>query len=277
MQKRTTAGPDGRKGFTLLEILVVVTIIGILAGLIVVSMSSAREAARISKLKTFSSSLRSSLLASLVSEWRLDEASGLPQDSWGSNHFISNTAVSAGSECVDRNCLRYDGASYQSSVGDSENLRPGEEITVESWFNLNNLTGTQTIVSKDNPGPTNYWMDVRGSGTQICVGGYTSASGACYNCALMAVSAGQWHHLAFSYNRQKMKIFLDGAERSSIDLSCVLNASAAPVRFGTRNGAGSFINGYIDTVRIYNKALSLSEIKGNYFAGLADKLAKPDM
>ena len=115
---------------------------------------------------------------------------------------------------------------------------------------------------------------MRASGAQICVGGYTSASAACYNCASIAVSANQWHHLAFSYNQQKMKIFLDGAERSSLDLTCVLNASAAPVRFGTRNGSGSFINGYMDTSRIYGKALNLSAIKENYLAGLSDLLAR---
>jgi len=264
------------KAFTLIELLVVIAIVGILAGLAVVNMSGATEAARIAKLKVYSSSLRSSLLSSLVSEWRLDEESGLPQDSWGKNHFISNTAVSTTSGCVDKNCLSFNGTSNQSSINDSDDLRPGEEITVESWFKLNNLSGTQSIISKDTPGPTNYWMDVRASGAQICVGGYTSAGAACYNCSSIAVSANQWHHIAFSYNRQKMKIFFDGAERSSLDLACVLNASAAPLRFGTRDGSGSFINGYMDTVRIYNKALILSEIKENYLAGLAERFAKSD-
>lgn len=262
------------KAFTLIELLVVIAIIGILAGMVVVNMSGATDSARIAKSKVFSNSARSSLLMNRVSEWTLNEASGLPQDSWGGNSAVLNTAVSTSSGCVDGNCLSFNGSSNQVSVNDSDSLRPGMEIAVEAWFKMNNLSGTQTIISKDNPGPTNYWMDVRSNGSQICVGGYTSASGICYNCSSIAVSANQWHHIIFSYDQQKMKIFFDGAERSSLSLACALNSSAAPLRFGTREGSGGFLNGYLDTVRVYNKALTLSEIKNIYAAGIGRKMAE---
>ena len=69
--------------FTLIELLVVIAIIGILSGLIITTMSGATESARIAKLKVYSNSVRNTLGANLVSEWKFDNSNA--NDSWGSN------------------------------------------------------------------------------------------------------------------------------------------------------------------------------------------------
>ena len=50
-----------KKAFTLIELLVVIAIIGILSGLIVVTMSGVTQKARIAKAQAFSNSLRNAL------------------------------------------------------------------------------------------------------------------------------------------------------------------------------------------------------------------------
>ena len=76
--------------FTLIELLVVIAIIGILSGLIITTMSGATESARIAKLKVYSNSVRDTLGANLVSEWKLDQIVGSSApyttlDTWGTN------------------------------------------------------------------------------------------------------------------------------------------------------------------------------------------------
>jgi prepilin-type N-terminal cleavage/methylation domain-containing protein len=68
-----------KQAFTLIELLVVIAIIGILSGLIVVSMSGVTQKATIAKAQVFSNSLRNSLMLNLISEWKLD---GNANDSW---------------------------------------------------------------------------------------------------------------------------------------------------------------------------------------------------
>jgi len=61
-----------RQAFTLIELLVVIAIIGILSGLIIVSMNGITNSATVAKAQVFSNSLRNALMMNLVSEWKFD-------------------------------------------------------------------------------------------------------------------------------------------------------------------------------------------------------------
>ena len=75
---------QNNKSFTLIEILVTIVIIGILAGVIMISTSSAIDKASISKSKVFSDSVRNSMLLNLIFESSLDAIEGT------SSPFLTN-------------------------------------------------------------------------------------------------------------------------------------------------------------------------------------------
>ena len=86
-----------------------------------------------------------------------------------------------------------------------------------------------------------------------------------------------WQHVVLIRKSGVVFGYLDGANmlisgNSGADFNCVNN-------IGTRIGAVSgttpsaFMKGFLDEIRIYNTALSTSQIKQNYIAGLNSLLA----
>ena len=71
------------KSFTLIELLVVVSILGLLSSLVLIGLQGAKDQADIGKAQEFSHTVRVSLGADLVGEWRLDNNAKYYSSSWG--------------------------------------------------------------------------------------------------------------------------------------------------------------------------------------------------
>ena len=79
------------------------------------------------------------------------------------------------------------------------------------------------------------------------------------------VNDGSWHHIAYFISAGSQKLYVDGAEvASGTTSSTAQNNTTAPTRIGRNWDASGYFNGSIDQVRIFNKALSTSEIATLY-------------
>jgi hypothetical protein len=75
---------------------------------------------------------------------------------------------------------------------------------------------------------------------------------------------GEWTHLAATYDGSSMKVYYDGVVVGEMEASGQLGVSDGTLCIGTKHEtapAGDEYNGMLDDVRIYNRALSVSEIK----------------
>ena len=75
---------------------------------------------------------------------------------------------------------------------------------------------------------------------------------------------GVWHHVVGTYDRQHIKIYVNGKLKGS-------NARTGAMPLNENNTVVGFWNndffpGLIDEVRVYNRALSAEEVRGNMFA-----------
>src|SRR5260221_12154036 len=86
---------------------------------------------------------------------------------------------------------------------------------------------------------------------------------------------GAWTHLAITYDGAMIRLYVDGAETANSPVTSPLTSSTAPLRIGGDAVYGQFFNGTIDEVRVYARALSADEIRGDMSAPLGTGAANP--
>ena len=64
-----------------------------------------------------------------------------------------------------------------------------------------------------------------------------------------------------------MRIYVDGVQRGSRSASGNITSYATPLRVGTNGGLGEDAKGLVDDVRIYNRALSATEVATLFSGG----------
>lgn len=284
-----------RIAFTLIELLVVIAIIGILSGLIVVTMSGVTQKANIARGQVFSNSLRNALMMNLVSEWKFDDLSTAVQgsaftDSWnGGNNMILSTGsdgldkLKSGTDCVFGKCLSFDGSNDYAYVSGSDsvssNLTITGPITLSAWVKFSILGTAGSIVTKGVLflGNGNYGYSLeKGSDDkayfQIC-----NTTTRYYVSSLSAINT-DWHNVVATWDgtagTNGVKLYIDGVlnNQGSSTIS-LMGQPNYQFRIGMDGNGSSPLNGLIDEVRIYNAATSSFLIKEQYYSGLNSLLA----
>jgi len=148
-------------------------------------------------------------------------------------------------------------------------------FTLEAWAFPRDWANWATIMNKATDGwwsnTTNgMWADTGGFG---CVMGSNIAA----NPAGSVISVhhipplNQWHHIVCTADGTNLIMFVNGVEIGRRAISLLTHprtSNTAPIVIGRRCvGCGPSFNGLIDEVRIYNRALSASEVRANFNAG----------
>lgn len=276
-----------RRAFTLIELLVVIAIIGILSGLIVVTMGGVTAKANIAKSQVFSNSLRNALMLNLVSEWKFDGSGKSDNsnlvlsdtsylgDSWGDNDIYAinlNPKIRTGINCVYGACVEFNEEVAAIYVGDSPNLYLGSGFSLEFWFYPSTSTSSANVYKSSNEwqiyyGASTYYFHIRDDDAS----GYI---GKTLNKNISGNVYGQWNHLVVSWNGTAssggIKMYINGKDVSSVLTdynSGVFTAMRDTSNDLTLQNLTSETN-RIDGTRIYKEAVPSSFVKERYFSGL---------
>lgn len=149
------------------------------------------------------------------------------------------------------------------SVGDDLGLRISKNITLSSWVKTS-AVGIGQIISKD--GNNGYRFRLNATNQLNLIIGITGSTNVLQCSSNAVVPAGEWHHVAvtasFSGNVCTVRFYIDGVLKDTLTMAASeIEPGSGPLVIGA-NGldGGQPLLGYLDDVRIYNYALSNSEI-----------------
>jgi prepilin-type N-terminal cleavage/methylation domain-containing protein len=258
-------------GFTLIEVLVVVGILGILTAMIFPSLNQARHNARVAKGAEFNKYLdtivTSDFDALAFGAWNMTDAkaggSTITDDLVGNILEVrsgatwnTDTPLGAGQSVAcnaSYPCLFRNGNSLVNGTTLSNN--PTREQTIAVWFKLDNLpTGAGSY--------TNIMYLSNGSQPRIMVRADGRVTGMYTNGGIyMSTSFGiikpeRWYHVAFIYNENDARLYINGKEEARDSDTAPLPLGAQHIYFGTSTQS---VGLKLWNPRIYNTGVPLGD------------------
>jgi len=169
---------------------------------------------------------------------------------YGNNGTLTNGPTWQG-----RDGLDVDGVDDYVNLVNAVN--PGLPMTISTWVKFKTSAGTQIIAEADGIGVQIY----QGSGVV-----YSGIRGDFPSSISSPVSIDTWYHIVFVVNSTSQRSFsMDGNFIG--ETSNTVATATGFTKITSRGGGGYFLNGLLDDVRIYDRALSASEVARLYTAG----------
>lgn len=213
--------------------------------------------------------------AEVVALWLLDDGKGdSAKDSTGRGHEGKITDGKWVDGKFDK-ALRFQEGTH-IEVPDHEDFQFTETFTIELWANLENLPKDHVgIPGKGHDAPIGSFVfhPTKLNAKQFELRFYLSQGNAWPMVKSGAISFGEWHHLAGTYDGSEFKVYVDGklagaaAQKGKINLS-----KGAPLKFAYDCCGNRNLIGILDEIRLSNVALSEAEIQKS-LGGLARTLA----
>ena len=208
----------------------------------------------------------------LVAAWGFDEGTGsiLVDHSGLGNHGVLE-GPGWTTEGKHGGALLFDGVDDLVTVADSDSLDLTRSFTLEAWVKVAQLGADwQTVVLKEQPGHLLYALYAgeppNGPGAHANLG--TDNDSDMHVTAGSPLSVDTWVHLAGTYDGTDLKLFVDGVETGSIPVAGTMAPSDSPVRLGGNAVWEEWFAGLMDDVRIYDRALTASEIQADMALGV---------
>ena len=277
-------------GFTIIELLIVITIISLLSSIIIASLQSARSKASVGAGLAFSTYNYHALGTSAMALWNFDESSNQiltsgqgALDTSGNNRTLfansvainrsTNTPAQSGYSFVTPLPAVSNGFAHVAISGNDTGSDVASNLTMSAWVYLTSISGSNDypIVDVANSSDSLFPLYLGVNTSTRKYNCYSDAVGSAAN-LFGNVTLNQWHFVTCSINMSTKTItgYVDGA--SVVNTNGATSTTAYPITTINVGGDANFVitpyyTGYIDSVSIYTQALSDRQINEMYAFG----------
>lgn len=193
-------------------------------------------------------------------------------DSVGTNHgtLENGTTYTAGKV---GQALSFDGVDDRMYIPDSSSLHFGsDDLTIALWVKVTSTGTVQSLMYKEGIAPNFPGVGLRiapdntlqgiavDCGTGSC--GFGSSRHVVHGAT--SVVDGTWHHAVFVKNGTLQKVFVDGLVDGSLNETSWNTDSTGPMYIGSDNGNLYPVNGAMDEIKLFHRALSDQEVQNMY-------------
>ena len=267
-----------KKGFTLVELLVVIAIIALLAAIALVALGGARDKARIAAGLEFEANLRHSLGAYAVGIWDFNEGSETTaNDSSGfDNHgtLVGTAAFSSEGDTPsgDGYAVSFDGGGeYVDITGFGVPSGP-QGRTVSLWVKaaVEDLSNTQHKILRNSPdngdGINDKGITINYRGDDFYAYVYDENADRCSIRIVNNPDIGKWYHLVLTHDDVDANVYANGIYVTTKECIGSIFYDGA-FRLGCYSATHMNFNGSVDNVMVFDQVLSLTQIEQLYVEG----------
>jgi hypothetical protein len=210
------------------------------------------------------------LLNSLVAYWKLDETSSTRFDSTSNNNDLTDNNTVGSATGKIGNAADFDGTNYLSAPNNAT-FSPTGHFTVTGWVRLQTILG--------NPGIAGVWHFTSVNDRQwiLYVNGSSKYSAfsvspdGINDTTLFSppgLSVGTWYFLAAGWDGSNMFLSINaGTPETTAFSGPIYSGATNPFEVGAYDGGAAFMDGRIDEIGLWHRALTVSEISLLYNSG----------
>jgi hypothetical protein len=165
---------------------------------------------------------------------------------------------------------------YNSINGGVFDFAGGKGMNVEEDLGAHSQFSIEIWYYKNGSATTQYFTDARNNGGQWFLSNYSNYNinyqGAAYYNFDTTYNVSntdfinRWQHMIFTSDISGSNLYIDGTQRALVADNSVTENLGVNFRIGTRYTTSSQWTGYMGPIRIYNRTLSIAEVKQNFQA-----------
>jgi hypothetical protein len=181
--------------------------------------------------------------------------------------IVGNSTINLTNVSFDSNAqMVFDGTNDYVNIGTNSSLAITGDITICAWVYINNFSSTyNSIIGKTTsggmPAPYDYYMNIN-TGRLVFLRGNGSVYA--YTTSTASPALNTWQFVAVTMSGTTITHYLNGETNGIDTASTTIADNGDNALVGSRGDSVTKMNGKINTLQIYNRALSAAEVQQNY-------------